>query len=365
MAPSFLTIHLLPLVLLFYCGQVSASLTNLTIDDTDGTYWNFEGSWNAISPEAPCTSCTDKPDASQPFNGTWHQGGRRSGIFSFRGSAVYIYGIDTPAAFAGRIVFQLNNGSNTSTHLHLGSTYVYNSLFYSATGLNSSVTNTVNWVIEDGDGASSSDPSGLFDYARVTVGEEDVASSSSTGSSKCACIYRRSLTWCSSSATATPPPPPPAHNGNNAGPIAGAVVGVFWGIAIMGAVAVLLLRRRRRQQASTSSSDLESGTPPPPPPRFMQTPAIIIEPFRPPPRRISWQTDTSILSPGLSSASVAATSDPDSKWHQRLYSATETGTFSPMQSPETEARSNMTATDYEERLRNLERFAATFPPAYS
>ncbi|KAJ7605918.1 hypothetical protein FB45DRAFT_1063053 [Roridomyces roridus] len=118
-------------------GNARATLINLTIDDTNSSHWTFIGpDWNAVTPEAPCTKCALTPNPALVYNTTWHDGTLLSGIFTFEGSAVYIYGIDPPTKWATNISFEMN--SITSSHFRDGgSQYIYDSLFFSVSNLDS------------------------------------------------------------------------------------------------------------------------------------------------------------------------------------------------------------------------------------
>ncbi|KAJ6627815.1 hypothetical protein B0H10DRAFT_310518 [Mycena sp. CBHHK59/15] len=154
--------------------QASAHLANITIDDTNSTFWTWAGSWHAVTPSTPCTNCFAQPDPSKAYDSTWHDGSLRSGSFSFQGTAVYIYGIDVfdPA----NISFSLNDPALTSFHYYAGQDYQYNSLFFQAAGLTSDVQHTVTWVLET---SAAGGGAGLFDYAVVTVDEPDPTTSAS------------------------------------------------------------------------------------------------------------------------------------------------------------------------------------------
>ncbi|KAJ7256552.1 hypothetical protein B0H12DRAFT_513867 [Mycena haematopus] len=96
----------------------------------------------------------------------------------FAGSAVYIFGIDQVSSEAD-IAFTLGDIQHVHHYTGPGTVtssgtdqFVYHALFFSATGLPSDQTQTVEWVFnldESGPGLQI----GLFDYAIVTTGEED------------------------------------------------------------------------------------------------------------------------------------------------------------------------------------------------
>ncbi|KAJ7619717.1 hypothetical protein FB45DRAFT_1007219 [Roridomyces roridus] len=72
---------------------------NLTIDDADGTYWNFLGSaWNSVTPTNPCSACLAQPNPALAYNTTPFGMTAPPSLVVFpsksSGVAVYIYGID-------------------------------------------------------------------------------------------------------------------------------------------------------------------------------------------------------------------------------------------------------------------------------
>ncbi|KAJ7063837.1 hypothetical protein C8F01DRAFT_1274671 [Mycena amicta] len=187
-------------------GTVLAAATNTTFDDTQSSF-SWSGSWNAITPAAPCPGCYSQPDPSQIHNGTWHDGhasGMDSptfGSFTFTGSAynfsmlhpsiglitmfsagsaVYIFGIDQTGVEAD-IVFELilrSSGRNiTSTHHYTGSPlgggFVYSTPYFSATDLPED-TYTVNWILNLDPASDTQIQVALIDYAVVTTGDSDV-----------------------------------------------------------------------------------------------------------------------------------------------------------------------------------------------
>jgi hypothetical protein len=87
------------------------------------------------------------------------------------GSAVYIFGIDQ-AKSQPDIAFTL--GSIQSTHHYTGTErFVYNALFFSATGLAADATHTVNWIFNIDPSTGVGVQAALFDYAIVTSGTDD------------------------------------------------------------------------------------------------------------------------------------------------------------------------------------------------
>ncbi|KAJ6523620.1 hypothetical protein B0H19DRAFT_651166 [Mycena capillaripes] len=159
----------------FAFGQAYAALANITVDDTNSTFWTFVGSYNVITASMPCPSCLIAPDPGLVYNNSWHDGALRSGSFVFQGTAVYIYGID--CSYSANLTFAMSNPSRASSHLYSGDGYVYNSLFFSAADLDASVQHTVTWLMES---SASGGGSAVFDYAIITVDRADVSSSSAS-----------------------------------------------------------------------------------------------------------------------------------------------------------------------------------------
>ncbi|KAJ7064831.1 hypothetical protein C8F01DRAFT_776728 [Mycena amicta] len=145
----------------FLISTTNATLVNITFDDSHSS-WSWVGAkWNVITPQTPCSLCYAKPDPAKTFNSTWHDGNRLTGSFSFKGTAVYIYGID--AWDAGNITFTLSSPPTTSSHLNrlaAKGQYSYNALYFHASGLDPGLQTTVRWSLAG---------VGLFDYAIVTI----------------------------------------------------------------------------------------------------------------------------------------------------------------------------------------------------
>ncbi|KAJ6536199.1 hypothetical protein B0H19DRAFT_383109 [Mycena capillaripes] len=161
-------------------GQVHAVLTNTTIDDTDFQHWSYgtlqQGAWTSVTAQTLCPNCSAQPDPTKVVNQSWHDGYRTTGAFAFQGSAVYIYGIDW--FDDSNVTFAMENPPLTGFHYWRGSGYVYDVLFFSATGLDPTVQHIVTWVNTPGEADNGSM---LFDYALVTVDQPQ--SSSASGSS--------------------------------------------------------------------------------------------------------------------------------------------------------------------------------------
>ncbi|KAJ7108481.1 hypothetical protein C8R44DRAFT_802784 [Mycena epipterygia] len=318
-------------------AKTFAALTNQTIDDTDSAFWTFAGSWHAVTPSTPCIGCLDNPDPSQAHNSTWHDGGLRSGSFSFQGSAVYIYGIDV--SNSANMSFSMDNPSRTSFHYYTGSDYVYNSLFFAASGLDSNAQHTVTWILED---SPVGGISGLFDYAIITVdqleaSETHISALVSTTASESHSASPAPVVTDSAGITVSPAsdsirPTPATNSGSGTvtnaagstsiegvstsiegvstsiggvsgqsssssaasapsiigpavvaskskiGPIIGAVVGGVSGLALLGAF-FIFLRRRHTSRTSTSSSTNTENHNPLFPPRAIST-TYLVEPYQ-------------------------------------------------------------------------------------
>ncbi|KAJ6513601.1 hypothetical protein C8R47DRAFT_616016 [Mycena vitilis] len=173
------------LLLLLICApSVQGAISNTTVDDADSAF-TFTGSWTAVSASNPCNFCSSKPDASQTFDGSWHDGNYRAGAsettggsFTFTGSAVYIFGIDQ-AKSQPNIAFTL--GSTQSVHHYTGTEqFAYNALFFSATGLAADQTHTVTWNFNIDPDTGVGVQAALFDYAIVTSGTDDVVAPPTT-----------------------------------------------------------------------------------------------------------------------------------------------------------------------------------------
>ncbi|KAJ7605917.1 hypothetical protein FB45DRAFT_464058 [Roridomyces roridus] len=380
---------LLHLLLFFSSRNAHGSLANLTIDDTDSAYWTFTGDWNALSPTSSCSGCVVHPNPALAYNHTWHDGSLVSGTFTFQGSAVYIYGIDFPSPNGGTaagssILFQMDSPSILRFHTYAGTEYVYNSLFFSATDLDSSVTHAVEWVIQ------------------VTVGEDDAVQVSSASaakssalpvpnvgtpdgevSTKSSAIGRTSLSGVSTdigiAASSTSSEQTPAASmtsfpdvsdsgtGRTAAPgsissaphksdsahrdvVIGAVIGGLSALALLTALAFILLRRRWR--LSTSRLPMGAGWQAL---RRQPTPDTI-EPFL------------------LSHANVSMPASRSEKLNppsnsQQQQSTSSTSSLPQVPPPTVDSAPGVLSVDreVEERLRSLLRavFVNPSPPAYS
>ncbi|KAJ7500754.1 hypothetical protein B0H11DRAFT_1994317 [Mycena galericulata] len=377
--------------------KVHATLTNITIDDTNSTFWTWAGTtWHAVTPSTPCSTCTAQPDPKLAYNSTWHDGSLLSGAFTFQGTAVYIYGIDVLNFEAGNISFAFSNPSMTGFHYYGGSSYVYNSLFFSAGNLDSTVQHTVTWLIETSAGGGHA---GLFDYAVVTLSQSDPSSSTAGSQTLGGSSPSSSSTTSSGSATSTSPATTTAHK-SNVSIIAGAVVGVVGGLAILGAL-FICLRCRRSPAGQPILSDVIPHESHETPPAGTAAPTnYSIEPYQPPEHpsapptpalaqpRPFFSSEASLESLTMSAVPSAPVSTGTAMSSTPVSTAamlSEPASTAPMPSapiPTASASSDskpapvvMTwdphnadgrAWDLEERLRHLEDLAAaSHPPAYS
>ncbi|KAJ7064851.1 hypothetical protein C8F01DRAFT_1367088 [Mycena amicta] len=347
-----------------WASRCRAILINITVDDTDTTAWTWAGSWNAITRQNPCTVCFAQPDGSRTHNYSWHDGDLLSGSFTFQGVAVYIYGIDVvdPA----NITFAMSNPPISAFHYKdSGGGYIYNSLFFSASGLDGTSQHTVTWMETlnpIGGGA------GLFDYAVVTVDEVEESSpssarpslgKSSTRSSSSANIAQPSFGASStqpSSATSSGAPSSSSPNSTflvpstsnsasltdnthksnlKAWPIAGGVIGALVALAILATVLYYCLRRRNHSSVLDIGNKRSWRSHP------CNTRSVAIEPFQ------------------LSPSSSTITRNPKER-------AVLGWSPSRLSSPITPAPAHTgDAENVEQRLRHLEAIVADQgPPAY-
>ncbi|KAJ7793540.1 hypothetical protein B0H13DRAFT_2513877 [Mycena leptocephala] len=257
----------------FLVTRAFAASTNITVDDTNSEVWTFVGGWSGVTPSTPCPKCFAQPDPKQVFNSSWHDGSVVSGSVTFQGSAVYIYGIDMTATSGTNISFSMNNPTTAGFH-YFGSTgTTYNVLFFSATDLDSSVEHTVSFI-----GQTSLTGAGamLFDYAKITVDQQETTSSSPSSTAPLLCVFQHIAIAISD------PNPPPTHK-SNTGAIVGAVVGIVGVLAILVAL-FLFLRRRRR----ASASHLDGGSYYEAPRRRISASGFTVEPYQPEPRGASF-----------------------------------------------------------------------------
>ncbi|KAF7339700.1 hypothetical protein MSAN_02185400 [Mycena sanguinolenta] len=260
---------LLPFLAFLAFEQSYATLSNITIDDTNSTFWTFVGSYHAVTSTTSCSICLAQPDPGLAYNSTWHDSELGSGSFVFQGTAVYIFGIDflNPA----NVSFVMSNPTVNNFHDYSGTTYVYNSLFFSATNLDANVEHTVTWLMQRSSGGGVS---ALFYYAIVTLDIADTSSSATGGASSTGSTFAPSASADTSSSSATDgasstrsasvprasasssPSAAPATK-SKTGSIIGAVVGVVVGLALLATLISFYLRRRRSAGASVGGINTE------------------------------------------------------------------------------------------------------------
>ncbi|KAJ7200767.1 hypothetical protein GGX14DRAFT_400375 [Mycena pura] len=284
-------------------GHAQAALTDTTVDDTtiDDTneqFWSFPGPWVAITPSTPCHTCRAQPNPELAHNNTWHDGSATSGAFEFQGPV-----------------------------------YVYNSLFFSATGLDPTTKHTVTWLFTQPN--TGGIPSGLLDYAVVTVDQpEGDTSATGSGSSLPSSLSTGSPDPTATGSRASLPPSPSTESPNlikqksNTGVIIGTVVGVIGGLALS---AAFISKYRRRSRARST--------------------AHAIEPYN--------------------SLTASRPFQRAKGWHEASFPSGLTRVPSVM-TPNSEAEPvsavmarDPHAWDLEERVRNLEELVASEPPAYN
>ncbi|KAK7026303.1 hypothetical protein R3P38DRAFT_1038088 [Favolaschia claudopus] len=251
--------HLLGLLvhpMLQLSQAASLTPTNITIDDTNTTYFSFDQGpvvlenpfWVPASVSNPCGYCSAQPGIVSPpdsiFNQTWHDGkSGATGTLRFQGSAVYIYGIDILSS--ANMSFSLDSDTPVYHHYDGLNQFVFRSLFFSAEGLKADVPHTLSWILNTPN--TNGTASGLFDYAVVTVDGGNVSTVTDPGSGP--------------SST----PPTASSSGGTAkskvAPIVGGVVGGITGVALIVLIAILIMRRRRtRVRISGATEPGRSGT---------------------------------------------------------------------------------------------------------
>ncbi|KAJ7291567.1 hypothetical protein C8J57DRAFT_1273441 [Mycena rebaudengoi] len=169
-------------IAVLFAVLAKGALTNITVDDPSFTFF---GTWAALSTKSPCTStaqapCPPQPNPSQIHGGTWHVGTIHPGdppqaawgFFTFKGSAVYIFGIDYTGQpeidFAVDInIHEIPKPNDIHQHHYTGTQqFAYNALFFAATGLSDQM-HTVYWGLKTTGNAVQY---ALFDYAIVEEG---------------------------------------------------------------------------------------------------------------------------------------------------------------------------------------------------
>ncbi|KAJ7131708.1 hypothetical protein C8R43DRAFT_657578 [Mycena crocata] len=227
MTPIFTLLSaLLPVIYLFF-HSANASATNITIDDTNSTFFTYTQSWNAVTLSTPCPTCFWQLDASQLYNNSWHDAAEsRSASCTFRGSAIYLYGVDVPNG--ANISFTMNTPAIQAYHHYDGDAAVYRALLFHASDLEPSTEHTLTWLLTPAaDGGSV----GIIDYAIVTqVDSAGSAQTSSAGSPKASPKIRL---------------------------IVGAVVGGIGTLALLVLISFVLWRRSKQRSRSADVMERE------------------------------------------------------------------------------------------------------------
>jgi len=167
---------------------VSASSMNITIDDqygdpVTGQKFSYSNEW-AFGPE--CSTCTAKPDASQAWNGTWHdssflhasESSPTNATVSFNGTAFYVYciiyqtSIDPDAQSNMRFML---DGEDAGTFILPESTsssanYLYHHLVFSKDEL---AAEEHTFTLVNGQQGSKTDAMTLLDYLVYTTDVSD------------------------------------------------------------------------------------------------------------------------------------------------------------------------------------------------
>ncbi|KAJ7440134.1 hypothetical protein FB451DRAFT_1300699 [Mycena latifolia] len=195
-------------------------------------FFTYTQSYNAVTPSTPCPTCFWQLDASQVYSATWHDAAeRRSGSCTFRGSAIYLYGVDVPGG--ANISFTMNTPAMQTYHHYDGDSTgaVYHALLFQAGDLDPDTEHTLTWLLEPAaDGGSV----GILDYAIVT--QADLTDSNPPAPSPSATNSKRPVTL-----------------------IVGAVVAAIGGCAVMITVVFVLWRRKRSRDAHVKELHLDTG----------------------------------------------------------------------------------------------------------
>jgi len=247
---------------------VLSVLTNISIDDassdpltgtriTYGLTNDVTGGWNVGQ---ACSGCFAQPDASQAFNGTWHDSSyspTREGeipyaFVSFTGVAVYVMGIFVSTAPESNtslnhstLFFQINGtlqGSFIRT-ASIGSEieYTYNTPYFVKENL---PFGNHNITILNGDNETAVDSLCLLDRILYTADISPTNSSSSVSNT-------------TPTASATQMPLPGNTSKISRSPSTGLIVGVVVGfILLITAITGAVLRHRRGRSRETNSMQI-------------------------------------------------------------------------------------------------------------
>ncbi|KAF5375472.1 hypothetical protein D9757_009942 [Collybiopsis confluens] len=161
---------------------VQAIPTNITIDDTSSAFI-FGSGWVA----SPCSYCSAQLNQSLTYNGTWHDGGARTGLsgqLKFDGTAVYLFGVtsqdDTGAidfTIDGQSIAPFDSSSSSSVPEVV---HIYNFSLLALIGLNNG-SHTLGFTTIL---AANSSQTVLIDYAVVTFDNSTVSSPESKSDSE-------------------------------------------------------------------------------------------------------------------------------------------------------------------------------------
>lgn len=284
------------LLILFLASYgVLASSVNRTIDDVKGD--NFSGLLPSYSPSPDinwnvgpqCSDCHIQLNASQTFDGTWHDAtsGRdsRSVTLFFTGTAIYVYGvIANTVTIPGQVTSTTTNltfrldGEFVGSFIHQPTAsmdFEYNVLFYT----NDSIPNGQHVLVFESTSLEQEHFLILFDYAIYTyVDDTDILPPSCTASSaNVTSTPSTNATTATTLAFGASISSPPSSTTSSQDPsltasadsshdsdymsmsessrhhriIIGALIGGIIGGLILLAILLLLLRRRfRRRQAA-------------------------------------------------------------------------------------------------------------------
>ncbi|EKM52174.1 uncharacterized protein PHACADRAFT_262682 [Phanerochaete carnosa HHB-10118-sp] len=252
----------LSLSLLWASLRASAlTLVNITVDDNDPSViyapsddWSFGPS---------CSTCTARVDASQAFNGTWHdtlfspsdpsEDETQTAELSFIGSAIYVYGIlsnamNNPSGNADQVFFVDGVRAGNFTHTPSGDgSFEYSVLLFSAQLPNGSH----NLTLQNGQPTDVSSLILLDYFVYTTAGIVTAPSSSSNSISTSASTSVASTGQVVSSTPSSPPAASSSASGNASGSSASRrrtiiIVVVVICIAVVALLALFVLLRHRR-----------------------------------------------------------------------------------------------------------------------
>ncbi|KAF5375467.1 hypothetical protein D9757_009941 [Collybiopsis confluens] len=240
-----LTINGSPAVFFFAAEAVP---TNITIDDTNSAF-TFESEWVA----GPCHNCAAQLDQNLTYDGTWHDGGARTGLsgqLKFSGTAVYLYGV-TSQDDTGAINFTIDGQSTKPFDPSFGVpavVHAYNFNFLSLTGL-SNASHTLGFTAIL---AANTSQTVLIDYATVTFDNSSSSSGSQNGSGE----------GVGGLGSGTPPSP---KKSSNKSALIGGIVGGIAGAILLLLVIFFFIRGRKHRSVpvkkETNIEPFQTGNP--------------------------------------------------------------------------------------------------------